>query len=51
VGAIEEMEEHTIQALQTLRRVLELPPLRAVSDQPEPMPAGLPSVRPVAEVA
>ena len=30
-----EMEEHTIEVLQTLRRVLELPPLRVPGDQPE----------------
>jgi hypothetical protein len=33
-GAVEEMEEHTIRALQNLRRVLELPPLRIPDDQP-----------------
>jgi hypothetical protein len=32
-GPVEEMEEHTIRALQNLRRVLELPPLRIPDDQ------------------
>jgi len=35
-GPIEEMEPHTVQALQTFRRVLELPALRASADPPAP---------------
>ncbi len=32
VGAVEEMEPHTLEAMQTFRRVLQLPPLRIVRD-------------------
>jgi pimeloyl-ACP methyl ester carboxylesterase/tellurite resistance protein len=51
VGPVEEMEEHTIRAMQNLRRVLELPPLRIPVEQPEPSAADRPAMRLVAERA
>jgi hypothetical protein len=48
------MEEHTIRALQNLRRVLELPPLRIPVVQPataEPATADQPPVRSATEAA
>jgi pimeloyl-ACP methyl ester carboxylesterase len=51
VGPVEEMEEHTIRAMQNLRRVLELPPLRIPAEQPKPSAADQPAIRLVAKGA
>jgi hypothetical protein len=39
------MEGHTIELLQNLRRVLELPPLVVPADQPEPATVDQPPFR------
>jgi hypothetical protein len=50
-GPVEEMEEHTVRALQNLRHVLELPPLRIPVELAEPSAADHPFIRLVSEVA
>jgi hypothetical protein len=50
-GPVEEMEEHTIELLQRMRHVLELPPLHVPKDQPEASTAEPQLVPHVAEVA
>jgi pimeloyl-ACP methyl ester carboxylesterase len=51
VGPVEEMEEHTVRAMQNLRCVLELPPLRIPAEQSEPSAAGQPAIQLVAKGA
>jgi len=51
VGPVEEMEEHTFQAMQNLRRVLELPPLRIPVEQQESSAADRSAIQLVAKGA